>query len=126
MGETLLLVAKILCLVIGSAVTIASLAALTLTNRDLTGDERISNKRHLAEILGSVFLVSLAMIFPSSEVISSAVLLGIALLFIFNCSRRSEDIALFRENWRTMTSVRWVLLSGVALVSIGVTLSVIF
>lgn len=63
MGETLLLVAKILCLVIGSAVTIASLAALTLTNRDLTGDERISNKRHLAEILGSVFLVSLAMIF---------------------------------------------------------------
>jgi hypothetical protein len=126
MGETLLLVAKILCLVIGSAVTIASLAALTLTNRDLTGDERISNKRHLAEILGSVFLVSLAMIFPSSEFISSAVLLGIALLFIFNCSRRSEDIALFRENWRTMTSVRWVLLSGVALVSIGVTLSVIF
>ncbi|MDF2378104.1 MAG: hypothetical protein P1U81_17835 [Verrucomicrobiales bacterium] len=102
------------------------MAALTLTNRDLTGDERISNKRHLAEILGSVFFVSLAMIFPSSEFISSAVLLGIALLFIFNCSRRSEDIALFRENWRTMTSVRWVLLSGVALVSIGVTLSVIF
>lgn len=115
------LVGKILCFVIGGALTFGSGLSLCISGIDFQEEGR-SATRLKADVFFSVFLPMVIAFLPWDGLWSSIAPIAYLVTMIVLWSKRREDITQFKKNWREMIDVRRVFITGVCLLGLGVLL----
>ena len=123
-AETLWLVAKILAIVLGAVLCIASSASLLTTGRDFEDEEK-TNSSLVSEWIVSLIIPLMLNFTPLGKLSWLLVMSGYVVIYFAFWSKREEELARLVKNWREQKVIRRLLVAGICLLVPGIAAAVL-